>query len=203
MRGVAIGLVVLAVALTALAQVAPAHPANLQRAELDSQLPLPLASISGLLGLLLLAHQAWQAQRAAAARRPVRAAGPALAEAPARRTGDWRADLREAARTMSLEPGASLLLDQAAAPLVLRIEGAPPGRVVRAVEQLGALVATLPTPPRLRVELVGCAAPPSPWHHLVSRALAERLDRGGMKVIPQADAVDVLFLSPDPRWSSG
>jgi exodeoxyribonuclease-3 len=38
---------------------------------------------------------------------------------------------------------------------------------------------------------------------LSSRALAERLDRGGMKVIPQADAVDVLFLSPDPRWGSG
>ncbi len=202
MRGLAIGLVVLAVALTALAQVAPAHPANLQRAELDSQLPLPLASISGLVGILLLAHQVWQAQRAGAARRPARPAAPALGGEVPRRSGDWRADLREAARTMSLEPGASLLLDQAAAPLVLRIEGAPPGRVVRAVEQLGALVATLPTPPRLRVELVGCAAPPSPWHHLVSRALAERLDRGGMKVIPQADAVDVLFLSPDPRWGS-
>jgi hypothetical protein len=201
MRGLGIGFVVLAVALTALSRMAPAHPANLQRAELDSVLPLPLASISGLLGLVLLAKVAWDGQR----RRPApssRPASPAQGGPAPRRTGDWRADLRDAARSLALEPGASLLLDQAAAPLVLRIEGAPPGRAVRAIEQLGQFVAGQPLPPRLRVELVGCAAPPSPWHHVVARALGEHLDRGGMKVIPQADAVDVLFLSPDPRWAA-
>jgi hypothetical protein len=193
-------LLILAGVVFAVGQLMPAHPINVARVELDGGLPLPLASLLGLAGLAL-AGLGWVQGRGrrgarAAARSPRPAAGPIDG------SGDWMAQLRARARALPMEPGASLLLDGArGAALCLRVEGAPPGRVQRAVEQLGAFIATGPLPPRVRVELVRCEPPPSPWQHLVARALGEHLDRGAFKVVPHADAVDVLFLQPDPCWS--
>lgn len=192
-------LLLLAGAIFAMGALAPAHPLNVARVELDGGLPLPLGSIVGLLGLALSAWT-WAQRRRPGPARAARAARPVAV--PAEGGADWMAQLRARARGLPLEPGASLLLDGVqGAPLCLRVEGAPPGRVQRAVEQLGAFIAAGPLPPRVRVELVRCEPPPSPWQHLVARALSAHLDRGAFKVVPHADAVDVLFLQPDPRWA--
>jgi hypothetical protein len=104
-------------------------------------------------------------------------------------------------RALPLPTGARLLVDDPPTiPLHLVVEEAPEKRVRRAVGAVGVLLAGLPRPPRMRVSMRKCPEPLTPWHHIISAALAEHLPRSEFKVVPGVDGVDVLFHHPDPSW---
>jgi hypothetical protein len=170
-------------------------PLALAAVEIDAAAPLRLAPALALVGAGLLA--AWGFGRASAARAPSRAAaGPA-------RVGSSAAsgDLRSRAAALPLPGGCRLLVDDPpTVPLHLRVEGAPEGRVRRALADVGAFLASVPRPTRLKVSFKDCPAPTSPWHHQVAAALSAHLPPAEFRVVAQADGVDVLFHHPDPAW---
>jgi len=97
--------------------------------------------------------------------------------------------------------GARLLIDHSqGVPLTLVLEHLSPRHAERSVGQLGLLLQTLPLPPRLRIRFSQCPEGPSSRHHMVGKALGAVLDPGCFKAVATTDQVDVMFLSPDPRW---
>ena len=176
------------------------HALALSVIELDSALPTPAWALALGLGLLCLGVEKIGAMAKPSAPAPrstvVRPRAPT--HVPTHRDG-----LVTRIQALPLPDGARLLLDEpAGVPLHLIVEEAPEKRVRRAVGAVGVLLAGLPLPPRLRVTLKRCPEPENPWHHVVAAALGEHLPRGAFRVVSGLDGVDVLFLQPDPSWSS-
>lgn len=184
---IAAGLVLLALAAALAAAPALGLPpaAQVALATVQGALPVPLAALSGALGgLLLLAGLAGRFRAAPAA---PRRAGPRPAATAA-------GTLRERARGLVWDDGVQLDLDgHSGAPVRLVLTQAPPGRVRRAVGQLGALLAGGPLPARVVVVYQDCPPSELPRHHEVQGALSAHLPRGSFRVVSQVDRVDVLF----------
>lgn len=115
-------------------------------------------------------------------------------------SGPWREAV--ATRLRSFEgQGCRILLDQAQGlPVTLVMEHLTPRRCEEAIGELGQLFLSLPVPPRIRFRFENCPEPSGPRHHLVAKALGQVLDPSSFKAVPNADQVDVMFFSPDPRW---
>jgi hypothetical protein len=85
-------------------------------------------------------------------------------------------------------------------PIMLSLDQAPSERCRRAISILGAWLATIPSPPRVRIIFDHCPEGGSPRHHQVAGALSQHLNRGDFKTMRDIDAVDVMFHHADPRW---
>ncbi len=166
--------------------------------ELEGTLGLPLWTVVGGPGLLLLG---WRLVRAGGAPAPAARSHPRGPEpAPATKLP---ADLAGAAAALALPPGARLLVEpRGTAPLRLVLEQCTEHRARRALEAVAGLLARGPRPPRLRIDIHDCPPPTTPWHHIVAAALATALPRGETKVLRQAHGVDVMLLRPDPSWTA-
>ena len=113
----------------------------------------------------------------------------------------WSDSAITAAKEIPFPAGARLTFDPTRpTPIHLHLEHAPPERCKRAIALLGQWVASVPTPPRVRISFDGCPNGGSPRHHQVSGALARHLPRADFKAVPALDAVDVIFVRHDPRW---
>ena len=113
----------------------------------------------------------------------------------------WSDAAIAAAKEIPFPAGARLTFDpNLPTPIHLHLEHAPPERCKRAIALLGRWVASVPTPPRVRISFDGCPEGGSPRHHQVSGALAKHLPRADFKAVSALDAVDVIFVRHDPRW---
>jgi hypothetical protein len=184
---IALGIVLLALAaaLASARALGPPPAVQIGLATLEGLLPVPAAALCGAVGGLLLAVGLLRRLSAAPAAAP--RVQPRAATAPA-------GDLRARARSVVWDEGVSLDLDaRGPTPVRLVLTQAPPGRVRRAVGQLGALLAGGALPARVVVEFSDCPPSALPRHHEVQGALAAHLPRGSFRVVSQVDRVDVLF----------
>lgn len=175
--------------------------------ELDGRLRFVKAwSVAGLLAVLLLLPGFVQGLlrgkpatvTQAGHRPPPRRAAPEASPL----VGPWREAITTRLRAFEGH-GCRILLDQAQGlPITLVMEHLTPRRCEEAIAELGQLFQSLPLPPRVRFRFESCPDPGSPRHHLVAKALGQALDPASFKAVPNADQVDVLFHSPDPRWRS-
>ena len=210
-------LLLCAVALFYLSEIDRQSPLALSVVEVDSALRFVHAwSLAALLGLLLWAPSLLQRFLAKAPPPTVRRAGHRPAQDRARQAaqgqdpgpargpsmgGSWREAILGRVRGFDAGPGARILVDQAqGVPLTLSLEHLSPRHCEAAVTELAHLLQGLPLPPRLRVSFDQCPEGPAPRHHLVAKALGAVLDPGSFKATATADQVEVMFLSPDPRW---
>lgn len=117
--------------------------------------------------------------------------------------GTWIESAISSAKMIPFPSGARLTHNNhGTVPFDLHLEHAPPERCRRAVTLLAEWVGTIPLPPRLRIHFKNCPEGGSPRHHQVAGALATVMPRSGFKVTSGLDSVDIMFLHPDPRWSS-
>ncbi len=193
-------------ALYYLIQVDRRSPLALTVVEHNDVLPLPLAAVAGLLGVVCagfgLAARLRQLDTTAAAPAPTRSRGHApRVAAQAGAPAGFRDRVTGQAAALELPPGARLVLDPAVGvPLRLVLEQVPEGRAKRALSTVGQFLASLPTPPRMQVQFVDCPAAQQPLHVLVKGALSTALPRGTFKVVSNLDRIDVLFTEHDPVW---
>ena len=193
-------------ALYYLVQVDRRSPLALTAVEHNDALPLPLAAVAGLAGVvcagLALARRFRSLSGAGGVAAPSRSRGhaPRLA-AQAGAPAGFRDRVTGQAAALQLPPGARLVLDPAVGvPLRLVLEQVPEGRAKRAVSTLGRFLASLPTPPRVQVQFVDCPAAQQPLQVLVKGSLSTALPRGSFKVVSNLDRIDVLFTEHDPVW---
>lgn len=193
-------------ALYYLVQVDRRSPLALTAVEHNDALPLPLAAVAGLAGVLCaglaLARRFRSLPDAGGVAAPSRSRGhaPRLA-AQAGAPAGFRDRVTGQAAALQLPPGARLVLDPAVGvPLRLVLEQVPEGRAKRAVSTLGRFLASLPTPPRVQVQFVDCPTAQQPLQVLVKGSLSTALPRGSFKVVSNLDRIDVLFTEHDPVW---
>ncbi len=84
-------------------------------------------------------------------------------------------------------------------PFTLVIARATPTVAVRAMMSFVEFLASIPTPPRARIELVEVSHLDRSFHRNVQAALEPHFDRNVI-VEPNAGRVDIQFTDPDPRW---
>ena len=167
--------------------------------ELDGQLPTPVWALLLGVGVVALGADRLRTMARSAPQAPERA--PVVRRRAAPQLAPDRDGFVARVRRLSLPTGARLLVDDPPTiPLHLLVEEAPEKRVRRAVGAVAGMLSDAPLPPRLRVSMRRCPEPLTPWHHLVSAALAEHLPRSEFKVVPGVDGVDVMFHRPDPSW---
>ncbi|MAY81473.1 MAG: hypothetical protein CL930_11900 [Deltaproteobacteria bacterium] len=186
-------------------------PIALHLVELEQRIGIPLP------GLLFLVGLTWfgLAWRKAPKRRPQqttiqRTSGkrtqrdgdtPAVITAEAG-TPEWKLQIGASAKRIKLPAGARMEIDSDNKyPIILTIEQAPSERCKRAITMVASWIATIPTPPRLKIKFNQCPEGGVPRHHQVSGAFAQSHSRGHYKVIRHLDEVDVLFSHPDPQWT--
>ena len=117
-------------------------------------------------------------------------------------SASWHDTAIAAAKQIDFPTGARLTFAPSRpTPIHLHLEHAPPERCKRAIALLGKWIASVPTPPRVRISFDGCPEEGSPRHHQVSGALAQHMPRADFKAVSALDAVDVIFIRHDPRWS--
>jgi hypothetical protein len=85
-------------------------------------------------------------------------------------------------------------------PFTLVITRATPALAVRAMVHFVEFLASISTPPRARIELVGVAHLDRSFHKNVVAAL-EPYFGANSEVRPNGGQVDIRFTDPDPRWS--
>jgi hypothetical protein len=181
-------------------------PAAMYLVELESLLGIPLPATLAVLAVLT--HMVGKKLNTRTHREPAQpkargsvvsrspAGGPSTAEAQ-----DWLEGIKLSAAQLDLPNGARMVFDLSRPyPLSLMLEQAPSERSKRAITTVGAWLAGIPTPPRIRIHFNRCPTSGSPRHHQVAGALAKHLNRADFKTIVDIDAVDVLFHHPDPRW---
>jgi len=171
--------------------------------EVGGDLPLPAYSFAGMFGLVFLLLHVRERFQAAAAPAPAPRAARAKPTLRAIDGGglSFRDGVTRRAHNLPLESGARLEVDPAiGVPFRLVLDQVPPGRAKRAIGQVGAFLAGLPTPPRLQVLFVDCPPAQQPLHILVQGALSQHLPRGHFKVIANGDKMDVMFPNHDPIW---
>lgn len=215
MRTIGSIFLLLALGLFALSRLDRQSPLALSVVELDSALRyLPAYSLAGILGLafwlpplvgdFLRDRQPTGPRRAGhrPAQQRARAAAAAVEPLPGAAAGrTWREAVMGRLRQWDGGAGARLLIDQAqGVPVTLQLEHLSPHHCEKAVGELGLLLQTIPLPPRIRVRFDHCPEGPAPRHHMVGKALGTVLDPGSFKAVATADQVDIMFLSPDPRW---
>ena len=116
---------------------------------------------------------------------------------------DWHRQVVDSAKSVSLPAGARLTHNpRGTTPFELHLDNAPPERCKRAVSAIAQWLVSIPRPPRLRVHFNNCPGGGPPRHHQVAGSLATAMARSEFKVTTGLDSVDVLFLQPDPRWTS-
>ncbi len=117
--------------------------------------------------------------------------------------GEWLRDAVRQARSLRLEPGATVKLDDAAnVPFALLLEGLTPERVRRAVDAFAGFLLRIPTPTRARVHFIDCLRSPVPQHRQINGLFRRHFAAGDFRVVSQESWVDVLFTHPDPRWEA-
>ena len=162
---------------------------------------------AGIASLVLRAQRYLTAQRRGTGRHG-RQSAPFRTHAAAHQTSladakDWLQETIDSAKNLDLPAGARLTHNSRGSfPFELHLEHAPPERCRRAVEQVALWLVNVPLPPRLRIHFHNCPEGGSPRHHQVAGSLSTAMDRAAFKVTKGLDSVDVLFLRPDPRWSS-
>jgi hypothetical protein len=197
MRQTGILLLLAAAAWMAVRFLASTSLVGIYLVDFDGRLGIPIYSILGGLGVILVLASL-RLPGKEAARQVHRRSAPAqvLAEG-----AGWRQSVIEAARALPLEPGTRLeVLPRAQVQLALVLEECPPEKARRAVGKVGAFIASIPRPPRLEVRFNRCPPGAGPRHHQVAGALSEHLDKAEFRVVSASEQVDVLFHQPDPRW---
>jgi len=185
-------------------------PLALGLVEIEGSLGLPLAPMLGCAALLLFSGGYLRGEFSKPPERPnqrrsqTRIPSQAAAHPESHAAGSaahWSDAAIAAAKEIPFPTGARLTFDRSLpTPIHLHLEHAPPERCKRAIALLGQWVASVPTPPRVRISFDGCPEGGSPRHHQVSGALAQHLPRADFKAISALDAVDVIFVRHDPRW---
>ena len=116
---------------------------------------------------------------------------------------DWHMQVLISAKSVPLPEGARLTHNpRGTTPFELHLDNAPPERCKRAVSAVAHWLVSIPLPARLRVHFNNCPDSGSPRHHQVAGSLATTMARAEFKVTTGLDSVDVMFLHPDPRWTS-
>lgn len=116
---------------------------------------------------------------------------------------DWREKVRALANELQLGQGARITMDLTnKTPLTLHLEHLSPVHCKRAVAATAVLISMIPVPPRLKVAFSHCPQTGVPRHHQVAGALSQILPRSQFRVVSHVDTVDVMFLHPDPSWST-
>ena len=220
MKGFAALCFALALALGALEYADRTSTAALTVVEYSQRIGVPLFTVLLAVGVIALLRGLLKApaghhtprSRAAtsAARPPLRDAStlpPPMSITPEQHVSsgeaDWQASVRTLAQALDLDQGARLTLDlEAATPITLHLEHLSPSHCKRAITSVGALITAIPMPPRLKVVFNHCPKAGAPRHHQVAGALAQTMPRGHFRVVSHVDAVDVMFLQPDPVWST-
>ncbi len=119
------------------------------------------------------------------------------------RDTDWRSQVRALAQDLQLGKGARVTIDMTTTtPITLHLEHLSPSHCKRAISAMGSLVTAIPTPPRMKIVFDHCPETGGPRHHQVAGALSQTVARGQFRVVSHVDAVDVMFLHPDPAWSA-
>ena len=119
-----------------------------------------------------------------------------------RSNGDWRDQLIQAVGQMETGQGVSLHIDRSlGTPITLVLERCTPGRIRRALSQLGKLLTQVPRPPRVAIIFQDCERANVPWSHVVNGALAPHIGRNTARVVNQADRVDLFFADSDPCYA--
>lgn len=114
----------------------------------------------------------------------------------------WLDDVRTRARALDWEPGAWLRLDDGPqTPVGLILDRVSPERARRSLEVLARFVASMPTPPRVRVVFRDCAPGPVPRRALVTGAFRQSMPGAEFQVGEAGTELLVLFARPDPRWA--
>jgi len=197
--------------------------------EWSQRLGVPLFAIATILGVaalvfdLLGRSQSKTSQRPRAGRQPSSSHSPGrTARAPlhdaatlppvdsidpdktvSSRSSDWREEVRALAQSLELGKGARITIDlSTTSPITLHLEHLSPAHCKRAIAGVGSLISVIPVPPRLKVIFDHCPQAGVPRHHQVAGALAQILPRGHFRVVSHVDAVDVMFLHPDPAWGA-
>lgn len=172
--------------------------------EWQRNLPVPLWTLAGGLGLLLLGRALVRIGMDST--KPRHAPGRKAVSAPTAprvHRGDWRGEFREEAAGLNLPTGARLVLDASVTvPVHLVLEHCTEHRARRAIELMAALLLAHPLPHRAQISFQDCPRPTTPWHHIATAALGKHLPQGAFRVVRQATSLDILFHNPDPRWRS-
>lgn len=172
--------------------------------EIESWLGLPLpASLGGLAIVIRLLSR--PKRNPPPPSQVVQGPQPTETSVPAQETFnpelDWIDQVKESAKQLELPPGARMTFHLGRpCPIVLSLDQAPSERCRRAIGILGAWLATIPSPPRVRIAFDHCPEGGSPRHHQVAGALSLHLNRSDFKTMRDIDAVDVMFHHADPRW---
>ena len=184
--------------------------------ELDGKLPVPLGSLIGAAGVLLVGKDLLGRILGGGKDEPLPARQQQLRDGLAgqRNTGgrgdatplridpgeDWKAVLRARARQEVYEPGVRIELDPAAGvPFALVLDSPSPEQLRRNVDQFAAFLSTIPTPPRVMVRFATGTEPIAPRKHLVA-GVFRRYFPAGAQVVPQQDRLAIMLPDPDPRW---
>ena len=86
-------------------------------------------------------------------------------------------------------------------PFTLVIARAAPAAAVRAMASFVDFLASIATPPRARIELVGVAHLDRSFHKNVEAALEPHFG-GNVDIEANPGRVDIRFTDPDPQWGS-
>jgi hypothetical protein len=115
----------------------------------------------------------------------------------------WQDKVRALANELQLGKGARITMDLSnKAPFTLHLEHLSPAHCKRAVTGTAGLISMIPVPPRLQVVFSHCPEAGVPRHHQVAGAISQVLPRSQFRVVSHVDTVDVMFLHPDPAWST-
>ncbi len=105
------------------------------------------------------------------------------------------------AKRLRLGRGAKLRVDaQEGVPFTLVLDRATPEQARRALETFAGFLASVPRPPRARVQLKDCEPGGVPWNRQVQGALKPFFPLGSYRVVSQISWVDVVFDHPNEAW---
>ena len=86
-------------------------------------------------------------------------------------------------------------------PFTLVIARATPGSAVKCMVSFIEFLASIPTPPLARVELVSASSLDRNFHRNIEEAL-EPYFQDRVEVEPEPGRIDIMFLRPDPGWQA-
>jgi hypothetical protein len=114
---------------------------------------------------------------------------------------DWFAALAGRARRIQFQPGARLLFDTAVGvPFLLEVGNQSPEQARRSIDLFVTFLATVPEPPRARVNFLEAAPELGNRKHLVAGIARQHLPHGSFSLVEAGPGVDLLFPKPDPCW---
>ena len=136
---------------------------------------------------------------------PIRVSGPrSTAPASVEPPSVVAQDIDEAyaaAKRLCFGRGAKLRTDvQAGVPFTLVLDRGTPEQARRALETYAGFLASIPRPPRARVQLQDVEPGAVPWNRQVQGAMKPFFPLGSFQVVSQISWVDVVFDRPDEAW---